>query len=81
MVNYELKKFNRYPTENPEEYIEEFRLWLIDSGIDVGAGHANRINAYNVFIISLKANIQGKNAGQIGAQVLNYTNEQNASLY
>jgi hypothetical protein len=50
MVGYELKKFNGYPTEDPEEHIdiEEFRLWLVGSGIDVGAGRANRINAHGV---------------------------------
>ena len=69
MVGYELKKFNGYPTEDPEEHIEEFRLWLVGSGIDVGAGHANRINAHGVFIASLKGDakdwyertIHGKN--------------------
>ncbi|CAJ0748590.1 3123_t:CDS:2 [Entrophospora sp. SA101] len=65
MVGYELKKFNGYPTEDPEEHIEEFRLWLVGSGIDIGAGHANRINAHGVFIASLKGDarrtIHGKN--------------------
>ncbi|RHZ81395.1 hypothetical protein Glove_120g25 [Diversispora epigaea] len=31
IVDYELKKFNGYSIEDLEEYIEEFRLWLIDS--------------------------------------------------
>ncbi|CAH1769530.1 8300_t:CDS:1, partial [Entrophospora sp. SA101] len=69
MVGYELKKFHGSPTEDPEEHIEEFRLWLVGSGIDVGAGHANRINAHGVFIASLKGDakdwyertIHGKN--------------------
>ncbi|RHZ63718.1 hypothetical protein Glove_328g99 [Diversispora epigaea] len=54
MVGYELKKFNGHPTEDPEEHVEEFRLWLVGSGIDVGAGHANRVNAHGVFAASLK---------------------------
>ncbi|CAJ0912940.1 7940_t:CDS:2, partial [Entrophospora sp. SA101] len=69
MVGYELKKFHGSPTVDPEEHIEEFRLWLVGSGIDVGAGHANRINAHGVFIASLKGDakdwyertIHGKN--------------------
>ncbi|CAG8532416.1 8735_t:CDS:2, partial [Funneliformis caledonium] len=54
MVGYELKKFNGYSTEDSEEHIEEFRLWLTGSGIDVGAGYANRINAHSVFRAFLK---------------------------
>ncbi|CAG8624778.1 13677_t:CDS:2 [Acaulospora morrowiae] len=69
MVGYELKKFNGYTTEDSEEHIEEFRLWLAGSGIDVGAGYANRINAHGVFRASLKGDakdwyertIHGKN--------------------
>ncbi|RHZ78548.1 hypothetical protein Glove_161g40 [Diversispora epigaea] len=61
-------KFKNYKT-NPKKHIEKFKLWLVGSGIDVGVGHANRINAHGVFITSLKAI-------QLGAQALNWANGQ-----
>ncbi|RHZ48452.1 hypothetical protein Glove_551g14 [Diversispora epigaea] len=73
MVGYELKKFNRYSNEDPEEHIEKFRLWLVGSRIDVGIGHANRINTHAQANLDV---VQRRTALQLGAQALNQANEQ-----
>ncbi|CAG8538473.1 11233_t:CDS:2 [Acaulospora morrowiae] len=74
-MGYKLKKFNGYTTEDPEEHIEEFRLWLAGSGIDVGAGHANRINVHANLV-----DVQGRNTSQIEVQALNRANRQNGNV-
>ncbi|KAF0335169.1 hypothetical protein F8M41_016698 [Gigaspora margarita] len=46
--------FNGYLDKDPEEFIDSFRSYLVAVGIDVTAGHANRVRAHGLFETCLK---------------------------
>ena len=43
MAGYPPPNFNGYPDEDPEEFIDSFRSYLVAIGINVLAGHAYRV--------------------------------------
>ncbi|KAF0551151.1 hypothetical protein F8M41_023569 [Gigaspora margarita] len=46
--------FNGYPDEDLEEFIDSFCSYLVAVGIDVTAGHADRVRAHDLFETCLK---------------------------
>ena len=54
MAGYPPPNFNGYPDEDPEEFIDSFRSYLVAVGIDVTAGHAHRVRAHGLFETCLK---------------------------
>ena len=43
MAGYPPPNFNGYPDEDPEEFIDSFRSYLVAVGINVLAGHAHKV--------------------------------------
>src|SRR6185437_1425774 len=56
MAGYPPQNFNGYPDEDPEEFIDSFRSYLVAIGINVLAGHAHRVRAHGLFETCLKGN-------------------------
>ncbi|KAF0332883.1 hypothetical protein F8M41_018902, partial [Gigaspora margarita] len=54
MAGYPPPNFYGYPDEDPEEFIDSFRSYLVAVEIDVTARHAHRIRAHSLFETCLK---------------------------
>nr|CAG8472691.1 14231_t:CDS:2 [Entrophospora candida] len=83
MAGYAPSIFNGYPNEDPEEFIDSFRSYLIAAGINIAVGDADRIRAHGLFETCLKANlgaVQGRTAIQLGVQALNRANRQAGNI-
>src|SRR6185312_13664077 len=54
MAGYPPPNFYGYPDEDPEEFIDSFRSYLVAIGIDVAVEHAYKIRAHGLFETCLK---------------------------
>ena len=54
IAGYPPPNFYGYPDEDPEEFIDSFRSYLVAIGINVLVGHAHRVRAHGLFETCLK---------------------------
>ena len=54
MAGYPPPNFHGYPNEDPEEFIDSFRSYLVAVGINILARHTHKVRAHGLFETCLK---------------------------